>query len=200
MRAKLIATIACRASLLHVVPVARPKLSTAAVIAALAWGLMSGQVFAATNLIKNGDFSDGNKFFESDYKYNPGNMVPAATYDVITKGAAQLTDDNAAFVYPTCRGASSLPMVLGTTRIAFGFRASPWRQIQLMVLLLGLARCSTCLRQSCNSTSTACSLGLIIRRQIRPTLGHSSPRRIFPARVDWPRSRYLTILHPSVRQ
>ena len=81
----------------------KAKKALGASIAVAAFMVCSGAAFAATNLIKNGNFADGNQFFSSGYQYSPANMGPPQTYDLVFD-AAQLTDDNAAFVYPTGQG------------------------------------------------------------------------------------------------
>jgi hypothetical protein len=43
---------------------------------------------ASANLIVNGDFEAGNTGFASDYAFSPGNIVPAATYEVLPDPSA----------------------------------------------------------------------------------------------------------------
>lgn len=52
-----------------------------------------GQCVVGNNVVSNGDFEAGNAGFMSDYTYNPGNLVPEATYDVLTNP----NDDHNAF-------------------------------------------------------------------------------------------------------
>lgn len=40
--------------------------------------------FSSANLITNGDFESGNTAFSSDYNYNPGNILAAGVYDIVT--------------------------------------------------------------------------------------------------------------------
>jgi len=57
----------------------------------VAWGLDS-----SINLIQNPDFEQGNTAFVSEYKYNPGDLVPPSMYDVLHKPS------NANPIYPPC--------------------------------------------------------------------------------------------------
>lgn len=52
-----------------------------------------GQCVVSNNVVANGNFEAGNEGFVSDYTYNPGNLVPEATYDVLTNP----NDDHNAF-------------------------------------------------------------------------------------------------------
>lgn len=71
-------------------------------LAAVLADLTGARALGATNLITNGNFAGGNSGFVTDYKFSPGNLVPAGRYDIVST-AADLTDDNPNFVFPTGR-------------------------------------------------------------------------------------------------